>query len=49
VPQDKGQVLWGHGVGMSARGGLLMVVDDKKAWHEVINYFYQGTAIKKAY
>ena len=20
VPQDKGQTLWGHGVGMSARG-----------------------------
>lgn len=49
VPQDLGQALWGHGVGMSARGALLMVVNEKKSWDYVIRYFYQGTDIQKIY
>lgn len=49
VPQDSGQTLWGHGVGMSARGALLMVVNDKKSWDAVIRYFYAGVDIQKIY
>jgi hypothetical protein len=49
VPQDSGQTLWGHGVGMSARGALLMVVNDKKTWDTVIKYFYQGVDILRLY
>lgn len=49
VPQDSGQALWGHGVGMSARGALLMVANDKKSWDTVIKYFYQGVGISRLY
>jgi hypothetical protein len=49
VAQDAGQTLWGHGVGMSARGALLMVVNDKKSWDTVIKYFYQGVDIQRIY
>jgi len=49
VPQDTGQTLWGHGVGMSARGALLMVVNDAKKWDTVIKYFYTGVDILKVY
>lgn len=49
VPQDSGQGLLGHGVGMSARGALLMVVNEKKPWDTVIRYFYQGVDIQKVY
>ena len=49
VPQDAGQTLWGHGVGMSARGALLMAVNDKKSWDTIIKYFYTGVEIKKIY
>jgi peptidoglycan hydrolase-like amidase len=49
VPADVGQTLWGHGVGMSARGALLMVVNEKKSWDTVIKYFYQGVDIQKVY
>lgn len=49
VSQDSGQTLWGHGVGMSARGALLMVVNEKKSWDTVIKYFYQGVEIQRIY
>ncbi len=49
VPEDAGQTLWGHGVGMSARGALIMARDKGKAWQEILKYFYTGTEIKKAY
>lgn len=49
VPQDAGQGLLGHGVGMSARGALLMVVNEKKPWDTVIRYFYKGVDIQKVY
>jgi hypothetical protein len=48
VPQDKGKNLYGHGVGMSARGALLMV-NEGQAWDQVLKYFYTGIELAKAY
>ncbi|MFA6389192.1 MAG: SpoIID/LytB domain-containing protein [Patescibacteria group bacterium] len=48
VPEDNGQALWGHGVGMSARGALLMA-NAGKGWQEILKYFYSGTDLKKLY
>lgn len=49
VPEDSGKTLFGHGVGMSAQGALLMIVDSHKTWQEVLSYFYQGTVLQAAY
>lgn len=49
VPQDAGQTLWGHGVGMSARGALIMTRDENKTWQETLKYFYTNTELKKLY
>lgn len=49
VPQDIGKTLNGHGVGMSAQGALLMVVNEGKKWDTVIKYFYTGVDILKVY
>ena len=49
VPQDKGQTLWGHGVGMSARGALIMARDEGKDWQSILKYFYKNTEIIKIY
>lgn len=48
VPQDMGKTLLGHGVGLSARGALLMI-NEGKSWQEVLSYFYSGTFIQKIY
>jgi len=49
VPHDVGKSLLGHGVGMSARGGLLMVVEDGATYDEVLKYFFQGIEIEDRY
>lgn len=49
VPEDAGQELWGHGVGMSARAALIMTRDKRKNWKETLKYFYQGTELQKIY
>ncbi len=49
VPEDNGQKLWGHGVGLSARGALIMVRDKGKTWQETLKYFYTKTELQKAY
>ncbi len=48
VPEDNGKTLFGHGVGLSARGALLMV-NNGKGWQEVLKYFYTGTQVQKVY
>ncbi len=48
VPQDNGKTLYGHGVGMSARGALLMV-NEGKDWQSVLKYFYSGIELLKVY
>lgn len=49
VLEDSGKTLFGHGVGMSAQGALLMIVDGGKTWQTILSYFYQGTVLQKAY
>lgn len=49
VPQDSGQSLWGHGVGMSARGALIMTRDEDESWNDTLKYFYQNTDLQKIY
>jgi len=49
VPEDKGKDLWGHGVGMSARGALIMIRDKAKGWIDTLKYFYRGTDLEKIY
>ncbi len=49
VPEDQGQILWGHGVGLSARGALLMARNENKTWRQILTYFYQHTKIQKVY
>lgn len=41
VPCDRGETLWGHGVGMSASGALCMA-EDGESYDEILHYFYQG-------
>ncbi len=49
VPEEKGKTLFGHGVGMSAQGALLMVADEGRNWQDVLKYFYTGTSLERAY
>ncbi len=49
VPQDEGKDLWGHGVGMSARGALVMARDEGWSWKKVLEYFYTGIDLLKVY
>lgn len=48
VPQDQGKNLFGHGVGLSARGALLMV-NAGTTWQDALKYFYNGTNLLKIY
>ena len=48
VPEDNGQTLFGHGVGLSARGALLMT-NAGKSWQDVLKYFYAGSDIMRIY
>lgn len=49
VPYDVGKTLYGHGVGMSARGGLYMVADEGKTYDQVLKYFFRGIEIEDMY
>lgn len=49
VPHDVGRVLKGHGVGMSARGALLMVDEDGKTYDQVLKYFFTGIHLEDRY
>lgn len=49
VPYDVGQTLWGHGVGLSARGALYMASKDNAMYDQILKHFYQGTELRKAY
>lgn len=49
VPQEEGEELWGHGVGLSARGALLMIREEGHTWKETLKYFYQGIQLKDLY
>jgi len=49
VPQDNGKTLWGHGVGMSASGALMMAAHEDKKYDWILKYFYTGITLKKWY
>lgn len=49
VPEDNGQTLLGHGVGMSARGAYVMAHDEGKSMEQILKYFYTGISIDKWY
>ncbi len=49
VPQDIGQTLWGHGVGMSASGALAMAAKEGKSYEQILKYFYTGIDLKPWY
>jgi len=49
VPHDFGQTLWGHGVGLSARGALYMASKDGATYDQILKHFYQGTELRQAY
>ncbi len=48
VPYDAGKSLYGHGVGLSARGAVYMV-DAGQDWQSVLKYFYSGIELLKIY
>lgn len=48
VTHDTGKNLYGHGVGLSARGALMMI-NEGQTWQNVLRYFYTGTDVKKIY
>lgn len=49
VQYDVGQTLWGHGVGLSARGALYMASKDNATYDVILKHFYQGTELRRAY
>jgi hypothetical protein len=49
VPQDNGKILWGHGVGMSASGALVMAAREGKLYDEILRHFYTGTGLMRMY
>lgn len=49
VPHDVGQTLWGHGVGLSARGALYMASKDNATYRQILSHFYQGTNVMYFY
>ncbi|MFH1077717.1 MAG: NBR1-Ig-like domain-containing protein [Patescibacteria group bacterium] len=49
VPWDEGQTLWGHGVGLSARGALYMASKDNATYDAILKHFYQNTELRRAY
>lgn len=49
VPHDEGQTLWGHGVGLSARGALYMASKDNATYRQILEHFYTGTSVMYFY
>jgi peptidoglycan hydrolase-like amidase len=48
APYDQGRTLWGHGVGMSALDALERA-EDGASWTQILQYYYTGTQIQRAY
>lgn len=38
---------YGHGIGMSQRGAIIMARDHAKSYDEILNYYYPGTTIER--
>ncbi|HEX9664705.1 MAG TPA: SpoIID/LytB domain-containing protein [Patescibacteria group bacterium] len=48
-PHNAGRKLLGHGVGISARGALLMDLEDGKTYEEILKYYYTGVELERYY
>ncbi|MEA3249145.1 MAG: NBR1-Ig-like domain-containing protein [Patescibacteria group bacterium] len=48
APYDQGRTLWGHGVGMSALDALGRAKDGA-SWTQILQHYYTGTQIQRAY
>lgn len=46
VPCDAGRMLFGHGVGMSARGAICLA-GDGMAYQDILKYFYTGVDLRR--
>ncbi len=49
VPYDNNLEKWGHGVGMSAHGALVMASRENKNYSDILHYFYQNIEITKVF
>lgn len=49
VKWDVGQTLWGHGVGLSARGALYMASKDHATYDQILKHFYTGIELRQIY
>lgn len=49
VKWDVGQTLWGHGVGLSARGALYMASKDNATYDQILKHFYTGIELRQIY
>lgn len=47
-PYCQGMALWGHGVGMSARGALNMA-NQGQTFDQILKYYYDGIELKRFY
>lgn len=48
APYDRGQTLWGHGVGMSASDAVGRA-NDGASWTDILKYYYTGIELKRQY
>lgn len=48
-PYNKGRNMFGHGVGLSARGALMMAREEDKKYDDIIKYYYTGVGIETYY
>ena len=48
-PTNSGLRLWGHGVGMSARGALIMASRYGSSYNDILNHYYTGIEISEVY
>lgn len=48
-PTNAGLQMWGHGVGMSARGALIMASRQNKTFTNILKYYYTGVEVERWY
>lgn len=48
-PTNEGLRLWGHGVGMSARGALIMASRYGSSYEEILKHYYSGVELTSWY
>ena len=48
-PYNAGRSMYGHGVGLSARGALLMARNEGATFQEILKYYYTGIELEQQY